>query len=236
MYRASRAYSFAAGFGNFTSSLMIALLISLLLIRWAVRYFVFRKAGEAGWKSFIPFYGAYTSYKIVWDGKIYWALMIAMAAGFTFSFPFFFLHTGVGYVLSLLLNTVTIGAYIFAEVLRKYKMSKSFGMKDKHFVGLCLLNNLFSCIAAFGEYEYQGVQYKDGIGVPAVLANMGKKPAPVYQQPPQGYEYQPQAYQPYQQPQQNYEYQAPAQPEFQAAPQQPIARRSERNNATYNQY
>ena len=71
----------------------------------------------------------------------------------------------------------------------------------------CCLSSDSCCIAAFGDYEYQGVQYKDGIGVPSVLANMGQRPAaPVYQQP-----YQP-AF--------NAQQTAPVAPEMPAQPQQ----------------
>lgn len=225
------------------SSLITALLLSLLLVRWGIRYFVFRKAGEEGWKSFIPFFGAYTSYKIVWEGKIYWALLIAMGGGLTISLPFFLLDSDLGFVISLMINTVTFGAYFLCEVMRKFKMSRSFGMQDKHFVGLCLLNNIFSCIAAFGEYEYQGVQYKDGIGVPEVLVNMGKKPAPAQHR---GYEYQPpqQSRQSYDYPPQaDYQQQEAYRPQEEYKPQeecqapvQPVSRRSDRNNSSYGQY
>ena len=236
MYVVNRAFSnFMNVVEAFGGSLITAGLIALLLLRWGIRWFVFRKAGEKGWKSFIPFYGAYISYKIVWDGKIYWTLLLGLGATCLLSFPFFFLDEGLGTVLSLLLNTISLGAFFVAGMLRKYKMARSFGMQDKHFVGLCLMNNIFSCIAAFGDYEYQGVQYKDGIGVPSVLANMGQRPAaPVYQQP---YQPAPQAYQPYQ-PQPEFQppqdFQQPYQP---AQPQQPIARRSDRaNNPPYGQY
>jgi len=198
----------------FFRSLIWALPLTMLLVHWGIRWFVFRKAGEKGWKSLIPFYGTYISYKIVWDGRIYWTLLLALGIGFTISFPCFLIGYTFGLFMSVLCNTVPLGAFIVAGILRRYKMARSFGMDEKHFIGLCLFNSLFSCIAAFGDYEYQGVQYKDGIGIPAALANIGKKPAaPVQPQQPVYYQqpYQARGYQPVQ-------------------PQQPIARRSDRTN------
>ena len=37
---------------------------------------IFTKAGEAGWKSLIPIYGDYVSYKIAWQTSYFWLSFI----------------------------------------------------------------------------------------------------------------------------------------------------------------
>ena len=37
---------------------------------------IFTKAGEAGWKSIIPIYGDYVSYKIAWQTSYFWLSFI----------------------------------------------------------------------------------------------------------------------------------------------------------------
>ena len=44
---------------------VLVLLVWLILLVIA-RWMVFGKAGEPGWKSLIPIYNTYTSYKIAW--------------------------------------------------------------------------------------------------------------------------------------------------------------------------
>lgn len=42
---------------------------------------IFTKAGEAGWKSIIPVYGDYISYKIAWQTGYFWmALLLGLIA------------------------------------------------------------------------------------------------------------------------------------------------------------
>ena len=44
---------------------------------------MYRKAGEAGWKAFIPVYNTYNNYKISWNGKLFFlsaALYILVTA------------------------------------------------------------------------------------------------------------------------------------------------------------
>ena len=37
---------------------------------------IFTKAGEAGWKSIIPVYGDYISYKIAWQTGYFWLMFV----------------------------------------------------------------------------------------------------------------------------------------------------------------
>ena len=54
---------------------IFAVTVILSVIRYlltAIGYSkMYRKAGEAGWKAFIPVYHTYNNYKISWNGKMF---------------------------------------------------------------------------------------------------------------------------------------------------------------------
>ena len=53
---------------------------------------IFTKAGEAGWKSIIPIYSTYITYKISWKKKnLFWATLAATVLAFVLS-PFSIQH------------------------------------------------------------------------------------------------------------------------------------------------
>ena len=64
---------FALLFGGITYVLVSLIWVILLVI---ARWMVFAKAGEPGWKSVIPIYNTYTSYKIAWTSDMFWLSLI----------------------------------------------------------------------------------------------------------------------------------------------------------------
>ena len=59
-------------------STLVALAIYVLqIIGW---WKIFTKAGEAGWKSLIPLYNLYILYKIRWESKYFWYLLLTVVA------------------------------------------------------------------------------------------------------------------------------------------------------------
>ena len=63
---------------------LYATTITLLgFIAWALlviaRWKMFQKAGEAGWKSIVPVYSTYISFKICWGTAPFWALIVMAA-------------------------------------------------------------------------------------------------------------------------------------------------------------
>ena len=61
---------------------------------------IFTKAGEAGWKSLIPIYGDYVSYKIAWQTSYFWLRAFGRGIGFAIGLillqPIFLLILGFG--------------------------------------------------------------------------------------------------------------------------------------------
>lgn len=215
---------------------IIASLVSGLVLTYCIRWFIFVKAGEKGWKALIPFYSDYINYKIAWDGRIYLALLIGSVASTVLGAIFGLINAGLGMVVSVVVSTVVACAKAVAEMILQFKYARAFGKGDYFAVGLYFLNNVFTAILAFGECEYKGAPTKDGIGVPKFIDNFGRKPydggayAPVQQpvqamppvqprpvQPVQPVQPMQQGYPNYQQPYGTGNY-PPVQPRF---PQQP---------------
>ena len=70
-------------------SLIMAVGVIALMI--AAQWRLFTKAGEPGWKSIVPIYGAYTLYKLVWTPGAF-AVFAALSAAFSAA-AFFWLAT-----------------------------------------------------------------------------------------------------------------------------------------------
>lgn len=190
---------------------IIASLLSGVILTYCIRWFIFQKAGEKGWKALIPFYSDYINYKIAWDGRIYLALLVGTIASSVLGALFGLINAGLGMVVSVIISTVVAGAKAVASMILQFKFARAFGKNDYFAVGLYFLNNVFAAILAFGECKYQGAPTADGIGVPKALDNLGRKPEPRYdapvqqprpvQMPPQPMQQPPQqgyqSYQPY---------------------------------------
>ena len=91
---------------------------------------IFTKAGEKGWKSIIPIYNTYIFFKITWGNGWFFLLMLI---------PF-----------------VNIVIYI----ITLWKLAKVFDKGVGFFIGLLLLETIFTLILGFGSAEYVGVEGK----------------------------------------------------------------------------
>jgi len=125
---------------------IILLLVFLAMIRWKI----FVKAGEKGWKSLIPIYGTYTEYKLVWDGKWYWFQFIAgLISGFAVGIP-------------LIGPTLFFASLIFLTVFRvilAMQESYAFNKGDGFAIGLMTFKFVFQILLAFdNDIKYVGPQ------------------------------------------------------------------------------
>ncbi|MBQ2700644.1 MAG: hypothetical protein IJF65_05735 [Clostridia bacterium] len=237
------------------SSYIIAAVLSTVVLTYGIRWFIFRKAGEKGWKALIPFYSDYINYKIAWDSRIYVALLVAMIASFLLGTICGWIHPAFGSVISVICNTAVLGAQAIVGMILQFKMARAFGRNDYFAVGLYFLGSVFSAILAFGDAEYKG-PIKDGIGVPkfvsdleqkatAAAANMASSAAQQMQQHQQQYQqpqqpmYPQQPGYPQNYPQagypQNYQPQGGYPQEYQQ-PAPRAGRRSQRNSGQYDQF
>ena len=107
---------------------------------------MYRKAGEAPWKAFIPVYNTYNNYKISWTGK------------------FFFLFAALYIVMTLLgnstdLRSIMAGAaalgVLILMVKQNVKMAKLFGKGAGTGIALIFFPGITSLILGLGNAEFQ---------------------------------------------------------------------------------
>ena len=103
-----------------TTSLIVVVLGILAM------WFIFKKAGQGGWKALIPIYNIYTLVKIV-DGNGWKFLLLLI--------PF------VNFVYLIILN---------------FRMAKAYGKGIGFGFGLLFLPTIFQLILAFGKAQYVG--------------------------------------------------------------------------------
>lgn len=250
------------GFGASIISYAIALVLSSLVLTYAMRWFVFKRAGEKGWKGLIPFLSDYIQYKIAWDGRIYIALLVGQIAAAILGAIFGMIHMGLGTVMGVILNTAVLGAQAVAGMILNFKLARAFGRNDYFAVGLYFLNSIFTAILAFGcDNDYKGPQM-DGIGVPKFIEKVGNRAGAMAaqasqrasaaaaqaanrfnqqqpQQAPQQNQYAPQQQGQYAPPaayNQQGGYQSQQNQGYGAYPQQPVQRTGRRSQQNYDQY
>jgi len=89
---------------------------------------VFEKAGHAGWKALIPFYGSYTLFDIVFGNGWKFLLLFVPCVNIIFG------------------------------IMLMLKLAKVFGKETSFGIGLIFLPTIFLLILAFGSAEYVGVE------------------------------------------------------------------------------
>ena len=109
---------------------------------------MYRKAGEAGWKAFIPVYNTYNNYKISWTGKM-----------FFLSAALYILVTALSNSAMLAAQLAVIAAGIALLVVtfkQNIKMAKLFGKGTGTGIALVFFPGITSLILGLGKAEFQG--------------------------------------------------------------------------------
>ena len=126
--------------------------IILFILNAIAEYRIFKKAGESGWKAWIPFLNVYTQYKFSWKTYWFWILMAASV------------------VISILSSksadnntyaTIALILSIFVWVIQligSVKLAKSFGKGTLYgiFMGITFLKTILFFVLAFGSSQYIG--------------------------------------------------------------------------------
>lgn len=111
---------------------------------------MFNKAGVAGWKAFIPFYGKYIRYSLFWDKKFYWVFLVA-----------YIVMTAIGSAAEGVLAFVAFAAAIVALVTTckvEFKCARCFGKGTGMGLLLLFMPWLANIILGFGKAEYQAIE------------------------------------------------------------------------------
>ena len=108
---------------------------------------MYRKAGVAPWKAFIPVYNTYNNYKISWNGK-----MFALAAAL------YILMSTLGGAEALVLQLAAAAAsiaLIVVAVKQNIKMAKLFGKGAGTGIALIFFPGITSLILGLGKAEFR---------------------------------------------------------------------------------
>ena len=111
--------------GKYTQSGFIASIVVFLVIIIS-RWIIFKKAGYSGWKSVIPIYNEYVSFKFIW---------------------------GNGWLFLLMLIPIVNIVIVF---INSWKLSKVFDHGVGYFLLLSFLPVIGYPLIAFGDNEYIG--------------------------------------------------------------------------------
>ena len=124
------------------------------LLQIAANWRIFTKAGEAGWKSIIPVYSDYISYRIAWQPSYFWLTLILgiVASGVSAAAT-----SGDGTNTTILL-VVSLIRLIMAiiSIMYSFKLAKAFGRGTGFALGLIFLQPIFLLILGFGNDSYYG--------------------------------------------------------------------------------
>lgn len=130
--------------------LVIAVIYILTVIGW---WKLFTKAGEAGWKSLIPFVNTYTLYKISWSTVFFWISTLILFGSSMLGL--FVDPNNPGTLWSIVAIVLLVILAVFG-VMMNLKLSKAFGHGVGFGIGLIFLHTVFVMILAFGKSQYVG--------------------------------------------------------------------------------
>ena len=114
---------------------------------------IFTKAGEAGWKSIIPVYGDYISYKIAWQTGYFWLMFIlGLIASWIQNYAN---PAGDSTMLLMIVSLIRIITGIIG-IMYSVKLARAFGRGIGFAIGLIFLQPIFMLILGFGSDRYYG--------------------------------------------------------------------------------
>ena len=135
--------------GNMNTSDMISMGRIFCFVVSALGYCkIFQKAGEAGWKAFIPYYSDFVCFKFAWKTKLFLIVLIS-------SLMIYFLP-GSDYLISGLLIWVCMIIDLVLNIKLDIRVAKSFGKSKGWGIMLFFFPFIFSLILGYGKAEYIG--------------------------------------------------------------------------------
>ncbi len=130
-------------------SIILAFTIIIYIISIIANWKIFTKAGEKGIKSIIPFYNSYTLYKLCWETKYFWYLLVI-----SFIYILLIHLTSKGF-LGALLTLVSAITILDIKAMFCNKLASAFGKGKGFSFGLFFFPVIFKLILGFGSSEYQ---------------------------------------------------------------------------------
>lgn len=127
------------------------------LLQVIANWNIYKKAGEAGWKSIIPLYGDYISFRIAWKGAFYWLWLLSAAACYLASC---FIVSADGTV-NMMAYALAMSALVFAIGIfaaKTMRKARAFGKGSLFGIGMIFFTPIFNLILGFGSAKYGGPQ------------------------------------------------------------------------------
>ncbi len=158
------------------ASALLAVILCLALyaaVNFILRWNMFIKAGERGWKCLIPFYGSYTEWKIAGFGKEYISLLLVGIGLSLLSLLFALLGT-FGMIVNILC-WVVYGVLLFIITIRKNMcLAHCFGQSDLFgLLGLVVFSSIGLLVLSWGVCGYKAPEQRtDAEGNPVQKKNM----------------------------------------------------------------
>ena len=137
--------------------LVVAGIFAAIMALGVIRYLLtaigyskmYRKAGEAPWKAFIPVYNTYNNYKISWNGKMFFlsaALYILVTA------------LANSAMLAAQLAVIAAGIALIVVIFKQnIKMAKLFGKGAGTGIALIFFPGITSLILGLGKAEFKAI-------------------------------------------------------------------------------
>lgn len=137
------------------SFIIAAFIIIITMINIMALWKLFKKAGELGWTSLIPFYNCFIFFKII--GMNPWWLCITLVIYYFQNFLFF--CATISPFISLILLPFTLFSMItiwYVVICSAINLSRSFKKDSAFSVGLIFIPCIFLPILAFENNQYIG--------------------------------------------------------------------------------
>lgn len=129
----------------------VSILVAWYIIMAVANWKIFTKAGEAGWKSLIPFLNTYVLFKISWKAKMFWVMIGSLVLGSVLTS----IAGENGGFLAILGAVFSLASSVIG-LISVHKLSKSFGHGLLFTLGLIFLSPLFTLILGLGKSQYKG--------------------------------------------------------------------------------
>lgn len=133
---------------------IVAVVLVVLLLIYIVTCIgyakMFQKAGEAGWKAYVPVYNTYVLFKKCWSTKMFWmTVVLSVVSGIVDRI------SSDNAMLGLVSAVLAIVAIVI-QIMGCRRISRAYGRKTGTAIGLFFLPTIFSWILGFGSAEYTG--------------------------------------------------------------------------------
>ena len=136
----------------FLGGMYLVIALGWWILQIVANWRIFTKAGEAGWKSIIPVYSDYISYKIAWQTSYFWLTFIL---GIVASCIGAANADGDSMMLAMIVSVIRAIIAIIS-VLYSIKLARAFGRGTGFGIGLAILPPIFLLILGLGDDRYYG--------------------------------------------------------------------------------